>query len=77
METLIEQGLVEEVKSGAGERGLIYDFSHEKLRALVYEQVSLARQVMVVFLGVLFVVLVHQIARLIVRRWRKPEPGVL
>ncbi|HXV43129.1 MAG TPA: AAA family ATPase, partial [Anaerolineae bacterium] len=44
LETLIEQGLVEEVKSGAGERGLIYDFSHEKLRALVYEQVSLARR---------------------------------
>jgi DNA-binding SARP family transcriptional activator len=44
LETLIELGLVEEVKSGAGERGLIYDFSHEKLRALVYEQTSLARR---------------------------------
>ena len=44
LEALIEQSLVEEVKSGAGERGLIYDFCHEKLRTLVYEEASLARR---------------------------------
>jgi predicted ATPase len=43
LETLIEQGLVAEVK-GSGERGLTYDFSHEKLRTLVYEEASLARR---------------------------------
>jgi predicted ATPase len=36
--------LVTEVKGSSGERGLIYDFSHEKLRTLVYEQASLARR---------------------------------
>ncbi|MFN8455932.1 MAG: AAA family ATPase [Anaerolineae bacterium] len=41
LEGLIEQGLVTEV---GGERGLSYDFSHEKLRTLVYEQTSLARR---------------------------------
>ena len=49
----------------------------QQRQAVVAEQISLARRVMVVFLGVLFVVLVHQIVRLIIRRWRKPEPGVL
>jgi DNA-binding SARP family transcriptional activator len=43
LEALIEQGLVAEVK-GSGERGLTYDFSHEKLRTLVYEEASLARR---------------------------------
>jgi tetratricopeptide (TPR) repeat protein len=41
LEGLIEQGLVTEV---GGERGPSYDFSHEKLRTLVYEQTSLARR---------------------------------
>ena len=44
LEELIAQGLVEEVRSGAGEQALNYDFSHEKLRALVYEETSLARR---------------------------------
>ncbi len=44
LEELIGQGLVEEVRSTAGERSLLYDFNHEKLRALVYEQTSLARR---------------------------------
>lgn len=43
LEALIEQGLVAEVK-GSGERALTYDFSHEKLRTLVYEETSLARR---------------------------------
>ncbi len=41
LEGLLEQGLITEV---GGERGLSYDFSHEKLRTLVYEQTSLARR---------------------------------
>src|SRR5438105_14502097 len=44
LEELIAQGIVEEVHDGAGERGLNYDFSHEKLRTLVYEETSLARR---------------------------------
>jgi tetratricopeptide (TPR) repeat protein len=44
LETLIEQGLVAEVKNHAGDPGLHYDFSHEKLRTLVYEQSSLTRR---------------------------------
>jgi predicted ATPase len=43
LETLIEQGLVTEVKR-SGQQSLIYDFSHEKLRTLVYEEASLARR---------------------------------
>src|SRR3712207_5447611 len=38
-----DQGLVEEVK-GIGDQGPAYDFGHEKLRALVYEETSLARR---------------------------------
>ncbi len=44
LEELISQGLVTEVRGAAGDRALIYDFNHEKLRALVYEQTSLARR---------------------------------
>lgn len=44
LEALIEQGLVTEVKGSSGEQGIIYDFSHEKLRTLVYEETSLARR---------------------------------
>lgn len=43
LEAVIEQGLVAEVK-GSSERGLTYDFSHEKLRTLVYEEASLTRR---------------------------------
>src|SRR3712207_8217280 len=38
-----DQGLVEEVQ-GIGDRSPAYDFGHEKLRALVYEETSLARR---------------------------------
>jgi DNA-binding SARP family transcriptional activator len=44
LEELISLGLVREVRSGADEEALLYDFSHEKLRALVYEETSLARR---------------------------------
>src|SRR6266568_2812354 len=44
LEELIGQGLVAEVRSAAGDQSLIYDFNHEKLRALVDEQTSLARR---------------------------------
>jgi DNA-binding SARP family transcriptional activator/Tfp pilus assembly protein PilF len=43
LEELTRRGLIEEVK-GAGERTVAYDFGHEKLRALVYEETSLARR---------------------------------
>ncbi|HEX9438317.1 MAG TPA: tetratricopeptide repeat protein, partial [Roseiflexaceae bacterium] len=44
LEILIGQGLVAEMSGGATEQALTYDFSHEKLRALVYEETSLARR---------------------------------
>ncbi len=46
LEELIAQGLVEEVHGGSGvsERALKYDFNHERLRVLVYEETSLARR---------------------------------
>ncbi|HEY7350401.1 MAG TPA: AAA family ATPase [Ktedonobacterales bacterium] len=44
LEELLTRRLVREVQGGAGEQALIYDFSHEKLRELVYEETSLARR---------------------------------
>jgi tetratricopeptide (TPR) repeat protein len=44
LEELIAQGLVEEVRGGANEQTLNYDFCHEQLRALVNEETSLARK---------------------------------
>ena len=44
LEELIAQGLVEEMRGGTGEQALNYDFSHERLRALVNEETSLARR---------------------------------
>ncbi|HYX48425.1 MAG TPA: tetratricopeptide repeat protein, partial [Ktedonobacteraceae bacterium] len=44
LEELIAQGLVEEVDVSMGEKTLKYDFSHERLRSLVYEETSLARR---------------------------------
>jgi predicted ATPase/DNA-binding SARP family transcriptional activator len=43
LEELIAQGLVEEIRGSVGEQALNYDFSHERLRALVNEETSLAR----------------------------------
>jgi DNA-binding SARP family transcriptional activator len=42
LEELLGRGLVHEV--GEGERAAAYDFSHEKLRALAYEETSLPRR---------------------------------
>ncbi|HEX9412190.1 MAG TPA: tetratricopeptide repeat protein, partial [Ktedonobacterales bacterium] len=44
LEELIAQGLVTDTRGGLDQRTLSYDFSHEKLRALVYEETSLARR---------------------------------
>ena len=44
LEELIAQGLVEEVDMSTNDRVLKYDFSHERLRSLVYEETSLARR---------------------------------
>ncbi|MDQ5853739.1 MAG: tetratricopeptide repeat protein, partial [Chloroflexota bacterium] len=44
LEELIAHGLVAEVRGAAGDGALIYDFGHEKLRTLVYEETSLARR---------------------------------
>jgi predicted ATPase/DNA-binding SARP family transcriptional activator len=44
LEELIAQGIVEEVDVSLSEKALKYDFSHERLRSLVYEETSLARR---------------------------------
>jgi predicted ATPase len=44
LEELITQGVVVEVPGDAGRGAPAYDFSHEKLRALVYDETSLARR---------------------------------
>lgn len=44
LEELIAQGIVAEVRGGEANHALSYDFSHEKLRNLVYEETSLARR---------------------------------
>lgn len=44
LEDLIGQGLVEEVQGRANAHDLAYDFSHEKLRTLIYDETSLARR---------------------------------
>jgi DNA-binding SARP family transcriptional activator len=65
LEELTGQGLVEEVKGG-GERAVAYDFGHEKLRTLVYEETSLARRRL----------LHRRVAQALVRRGRR-ETGAL
>lgn len=44
LESLIGQGVVHEVPGRDGSETPTYDFSHEKLRALVYDETSLARR---------------------------------
>ena len=44
LESLMALGLVDEVNSGHGQDQPRYDFLHEKLRSLVYEETSLARR---------------------------------
>lgn len=68
LEALIEQGLAAEVKGSSGERGISYDFSHEKLRTLVYEEASLARRRL----------LHRRVAEALINRGRgRYEPGPL
>jgi tetratricopeptide (TPR) repeat protein len=66
LEGLTDKGLVEEVQ-GFGERFPAYDFGHEKLRALVYEETSLARRRL----------LHRRVAEALVRRARRREAGPL
>jgi predicted ATPase/DNA-binding SARP family transcriptional activator len=44
LEELIALGIVAEMRGGNSAQTLTYDFSHEKLRGLVYEETSLARR---------------------------------
>ncbi len=44
LEELMAQGLIAEVKTASGGSAVTYDFTHEKLRELVYEETSLARR---------------------------------
>ena len=67
LEALISARLIREVSQEAGE-GPVYDFSHDKLRALVYEETSLARKRL----------LHRRVAEAISSRaHRLPEPGSL
>jgi DNA-binding SARP family transcriptional activator/tetratricopeptide (TPR) repeat protein len=66
LEELTDKGLVEEVQR-VGERSPAYDFGHEKLRALVYEETSLARRRL----------LHRRVAEALVRRARRREAGPL
>ncbi|MFL5626069.1 MAG: AAA family ATPase [Ktedonobacteraceae bacterium] len=68
LEELLAKGLVEEVQNGTTERTLNYDFCHEKLRALMYEETSLARRRL----------LHRRVAEVLVNRARSPrEMGAL
>ena len=65
LEALISARLIREVPQEAGE-GPVYDFSHDKLRALVYEETSLARKRL----------LHRRVAGALASRARRlPEPG--
>ncbi|HEX5501132.1 MAG TPA: AAA family ATPase [Thermomicrobiales bacterium] len=44
LEALVADGLVREVRGGTADRPLAYDFAHEQLRALVYDETGLARR---------------------------------
>jgi predicted ATPase len=44
LEGLMAQGLITEERDRVGDQGPVYDFYHEKLRSLVYEETSLARR---------------------------------
>ena len=67
LEALISARLIREVPHEA-EEGPVYDFSHDKLRALVYEETSLARKRL----------LHRRVAEALAARARRlPEPGAL
>jgi predicted ATPase len=44
LENLVAKGLIEEVRDSGDENEIFYDFRHEKLRSLVYEETSAARR---------------------------------
>ena len=44
LEALLAKGLVNEIRGAEGTKNLTYDFNHEQLRALTYEETSLARR---------------------------------
>ena len=44
LEEVMAQGLVAEAPSASARQGPVYDFSHDKLRALVHDETSLARR---------------------------------
>lgn len=44
LEELVSQGLIRELADGPGGGSPTYDFSHDKLRTLVYDETSLARK---------------------------------
>lgn len=44
LEELLDQGLIREIKAAGQGQDISYDFSHEKLRHLVYDETSLARR---------------------------------
>ena len=44
MEVLVRRGLIREYAAGEGSGNPIYDFSHEKLRSLVYTETSMGRR---------------------------------
>lgn len=68
LEDLVDQGLVQEVKERGEGREINYDFNHEKLRAYVYEQTSLARRRL----------LHRRVAEQLLNRSRfAPDPGQL
>ena len=68
LEALIARGLVNETRRSDMEGVLNYDFSHEQLRTLVYEETSLARRRL----------LHRRVAEALVARWRGPrETGSL
>lgn len=44
LEELVARGLVEEMRGGVPSGSPVYDFSHDKLRSVVYDETSLARR---------------------------------
>ena len=68
LEALIDRGVVNETRGGEGAGALNYDFSHEHLRTVVYEETSLARRRL----------LHRRVAEALGARWRGPsETGPL
>ena len=66
LEELIAQGLVKDVVGSEPSGSLLYDFSHEQLRSVVYQETSLARRRL----------LHRRVGEALVSRPRnRPEPG--